>query len=170
MITVSLDSGDIDAALRGRLPPDLNVTYRGGLFQFDYRLPLGSAKGVAVGSFRGSDVVLSVPFRRITASLVGPLAGILTKAFWGNITRLVEKAAGLELQRRGLPRDTIAVSQAHDANGDPAGVITVRLDRIHTWLDDRTRSLRFVVRVARVNFDIGSILVIADVLPTTPAG
>ena len=137
MITVSLDAVDLNAVLPRWLPKDTSVVYDAGVFSFSYRLPIGSASGVAVGSFRGSELVFSVPFRRISVSLLGPLAGVLTKTLWGSIAGSVEKVAATKLRSHGLPPDTIAVGQGRDESGETVGLITVRLDRVHTWLDER---------------------------------
>jgi hypothetical protein len=165
VIVVSLDAVDLNAVLPAWLPQDTSVVYSAGLFSFSYRLPIGAASGVAIGSFRGSEVVFSVPFRRISVSLLGPLAGALTKTFWGSITGPLAKVLATKLRSRGLPPDTIAVGQGRDEGGETVGLITVRLDRVHAWLDERSAVLPIAVRVEGVTFQPDMIDVAVDLLP-----
>lgn len=135
MFTIHLDRALVNSILRKA--GQQKVEFRDGHFSIESDLPIGSVEALVVPSFKGAELVLSIPFTEIKGNLPGGF--LLTKllgTFWGTISKQVEKFALPRLDRMGLPRDSLSLEKKSSPAGD-VGTIRLSVKAVNRWLAGR---------------------------------
>lgn len=118
-----------------RRVPNQKLEYRHGCIIGEVKLPLGAVNAVVIPSFSGSHVVLAIPFNEIKGDITGKFfLSKLISAFWGTISKQVEKAAFPVLQKYGMDRDSLVIEKVKDSGGD-VGKIKISVRAINRWLE-----------------------------------
>lgn len=115
--------------------PNQQLEYRHGCILGAAKLPLGSVNAVVIPSFNGSHVVLMIPFKEIKGDITGKFfLSKLISAFWGTISKQVEKAAYPILQKHGLGSEALIIEKVKESGGD-VGKIKLSVKAINRWLE-----------------------------------
>ena len=115
--------------------PNQQLEYRHGCILGVVKLPLGAVSAVVIPSFSGSHVVLAIPSKEIKGDITGKFfLSKLLSAFWGTISKQVEKAALPVLQKYGIERDSLIIEKAKEAGGE-VGKIKLSIRAINRWLE-----------------------------------
>lgn len=112
----------------------LTLEYEHGCFRAHCKLPVGGADLVAVPSFRGGTLTMSIPFSHIRGDLTGGFLKHLTSLAWGPIRDMLAGQVADALRVHGLPRDTVEIVQERDDDGEQVGVVRVFMHRVNGWL------------------------------------
>lgn len=141
MFRISLDSDLINTGLHK--VPDPKLEFKHGCILGRINVPLGNAavNMVAIPSFNGQYLVVSIPFSEVKGNITGKFfLSKLMSVFWGTISKQVEKMLVPRLQKIGLPRETVSIEKIKDKSGD-VGKIKISMRCVNRWLAGKHPSL-----------------------------
>ena len=166
MIAISLHTNDVNSLLKSQLPRETSAVYTDGTFEIAHPVPMGLARLVAVPYIRDLDLGVSLPFSQMRLSVLPTwLTASVASLVWGFFSDVIEKSVAAWLHKHGLPKDVVRVQKGSDRNGASIGLIEIRTNKLHTWLDQELQPIPLSLRVTGASFDKDSVHIIIDAIP-----